>query len=212
MSGSAKTSVHPKIATMISRPAYTRSGRAVRNFQRAAIALPAARPAMKLDKISAADQTEFPKARPLRRSQSVSNKSALHPERKRITETKATGTAQDSTRPRQRSTLNRAGLRRLGNESRDGADRSRRALPGRVGGGADRSRMSMPPGRPAFRDHSDPRDSGPLLAEVFAHRLSIWSKARELLRSTRRSPRTRRLRIPGVGSSRSGTDFPVRSR
>jgi len=39
--------------------------------KRAAIALPRARPAMKLDRIKAADQIELPKANPLRRSQRV---------------------------------------------------------------------------------------------------------------------------------------------
>src|ERR1043166_3191777 len=116
----AKTSVQPNVATMISKPAYTSSGRVVRNLQRAAIALPTAKPAMKLDKINAVDQTEFPNANPLSRSQSVSNKSALHPEKKRINETKATRTAQDSMRNAQGSIFNRVGLRRLDSELRDG--------------------------------------------------------------------------------------------
>jgi hypothetical protein len=45
---------------------------------------------MKLERIKAADQTEFPKTKPLSRSQSVSKRSALQPERKRIAETIAT--------------------------------------------------------------------------------------------------------------------------
>jgi hypothetical protein len=39
---------------------------------------------MKLERIRAAAQTEFPKARPLSRSQSVSKMSAPIPDRKRI--------------------------------------------------------------------------------------------------------------------------------
>src|SRR4051812_10226494 len=61
------------------------------------MALPRARPAMKLERIRAADQTEFPKARPLSRSQSVWNRSALHPERKRMAETIATRTCPSPT-------------------------------------------------------------------------------------------------------------------
>jgi hypothetical protein len=47
---------------------------------------------MKLERISAADQTEFPKAKPLSRSQSVWKRSALQPERKEMAETVATRT------------------------------------------------------------------------------------------------------------------------
>ena len=54
------------------------------------MALPRARPAMKLERIKAADQTEFPKAKPLSRSQRVWKRSALVPERKRMAETIAT--------------------------------------------------------------------------------------------------------------------------
>jgi len=56
------------------------------------MALPRARPAIKLERIKAADQTEFPKANPLSRSQRVWKRSALHPERKRMAETIATRT------------------------------------------------------------------------------------------------------------------------
>src|SRR5437016_7459562 len=56
------------------------------------MALPRARPAIKLERIKAADQTEFPKAKPLSRSQRVWKRSALLPERKRMTETIATRT------------------------------------------------------------------------------------------------------------------------
>jgi hypothetical protein len=91
-----KTSVQPNVATIISSAAYTHSGRVIRSFQRAAIALPTAKPAMKLDKISAADQTEFPNTSPLIRSQSVSNRSALHPDRKSMSEIEATRTGEDS--------------------------------------------------------------------------------------------------------------------
>jgi hypothetical protein len=41
---------------------------------------------MKLERIKAADQTELPKAKPLKRNQSVSKSRALHPERKRMPE------------------------------------------------------------------------------------------------------------------------------
>jgi hypothetical protein len=41
---------------------------------------------MKLERINAAAQTELPNARPLNRSQSVSNMSAPIPDRKRIPE------------------------------------------------------------------------------------------------------------------------------
>src|SRR2546429_8483825 len=58
------------------------------------MALPRASPAMKLERIKAADQTEFPKAKPLSRSQRVWKRSALLPERKRIAETIATRTSQ----------------------------------------------------------------------------------------------------------------------
>src|ERR1700704_5614068 len=58
------------------------------------MALPRARPAIKLERIKAADQTEFPKAKPLSRSQRVWKRSALLPERKRMTETIATRTSQ----------------------------------------------------------------------------------------------------------------------
>jgi hypothetical protein len=42
---------------------------------------------MKLERISAADQIEFPKAKPLSSSQSVWKRSALAPEKKRMIET-----------------------------------------------------------------------------------------------------------------------------
>jgi hypothetical protein len=58
------------------------------------MALPKARPAMKLERINAADQTEFPKAKPLRRSQRVWKRSALQPERNRMAETIAVRTGQ----------------------------------------------------------------------------------------------------------------------
>jgi hypothetical protein len=45
-----------------------------------------ASPAMKLERIRAADQTEFPKTSPLRRSHKVWKMRALAPERKRTTE------------------------------------------------------------------------------------------------------------------------------
>jgi hypothetical protein len=46
---------------------------------------------MKLERISAAAQTELPNASPLNRSQSVSNISALAPDKKRIAQSNATG-------------------------------------------------------------------------------------------------------------------------
>lgn len=58
------------------------------------MAFPRARPAIKLERIKAADQTEFPKAKPLSRSQRVWKRSALLPERKRMAETIATRTFQ----------------------------------------------------------------------------------------------------------------------
>src|SRR5712691_1006956 len=105
----AKTSVQPNVATTNSNPAYRHSGRAIRFFQRAAIVLPTAKPAMKLDKIKAADQTEFPNASPLNRNQSVSNRSALHPDKKRISEIRTTrmgGKIQRPTSNVQRARLN----------------------------------------------------------------------------------------------------------
>jgi hypothetical protein len=54
------------------------------------MAFPNARPAIKLERIKAADHTEFPNAKPLSRSQRVSKMSALIPERKRIPERIAT--------------------------------------------------------------------------------------------------------------------------
>ena len=48
------------------------------------MAFPSAKPAMKLERIRAAARTEFPKAKPLSRSQSVSKMSAPIPDRKRI--------------------------------------------------------------------------------------------------------------------------------
>src|SRR5207248_11389358 len=50
------------------------------------------RSAMKLERINAAAQTEFPNASPLSRSQSVSKMSAAVPERKRMPERIVTGT------------------------------------------------------------------------------------------------------------------------
>src|SRR5207248_10980675 len=47
---------------------------------------------MKLERINAAAQMEFPNARPLNRSQSVSKISATIPDRKRMAERTATGT------------------------------------------------------------------------------------------------------------------------
>jgi hypothetical protein len=46
---------------------------------------------MKLERINAAAQTELPNARPLSRSQSVSNMSAPTPDRKRMAERMITG-------------------------------------------------------------------------------------------------------------------------
>src|SRR5947209_15457889 len=56
------------------------------------MAPPSARPAMKLERMRAAAQTELPKARPLTRSHSVSKINALTPDRKRIPETIAVRT------------------------------------------------------------------------------------------------------------------------
>src|SRR5206468_6543336 len=81
MIGNAKTIVQPKSATAISSAAYNLSGR-IRNFVDAAIAVPSARPAMKLERINAAAQMELPNARPLSRSQSVSKISAPIPDKK----------------------------------------------------------------------------------------------------------------------------------
>jgi len=50
------------------------------------MALPNARPAIKLERINAAAQTEFPKLKPLSRSQRASKMSALMPDRNRIPE------------------------------------------------------------------------------------------------------------------------------
>jgi hypothetical protein len=50
------------------------------------MAFPSARPAIKLERIKAADHTEFPNAKPLSRSQRVSKMSAPIPDRKRTPE------------------------------------------------------------------------------------------------------------------------------
>ena len=54
------------------------------------MALPNARPAIKLERINAAAQTEFPKLKPLSRSHNVSKMSEPIPDRKRIPERIAT--------------------------------------------------------------------------------------------------------------------------
>src|SRR5207247_10464574 len=89
MIGNAKTIVQPKSATAISSAAYNLSGR-IRNFVDAAIAVPSARPAMKLERISAAAQIELPNVKPLSRNQSVSKIRAPVPERKRTPQRTAT--------------------------------------------------------------------------------------------------------------------------
>src|SRR5713226_8183045 len=85
MIGKANTIVQPNSATANSSAAYNLRGR-IRNFDDAAIAVPSASPAMKLERISAAAQIELPNARPLNRSQSVSKISALIPDMKRTPE------------------------------------------------------------------------------------------------------------------------------
>src|SRR5207248_10646561 len=79
-----KTLLKPKRATATSMTAKKRNDRHRQNLDDAAMALPNARPAIKLERINAAAQTEFPKLKPLSRSHNVSKMSEPIPERKRI--------------------------------------------------------------------------------------------------------------------------------
>src|SRR4029434_100959 len=72
-------------------------GRHRRILDDAASAFPNARPAMKLERISAAAQTELPNAKPLSRNQSVSKIRAPVPERKRTPQRTATRVLCDPT-------------------------------------------------------------------------------------------------------------------
>src|SRR5215470_14357392 len=81
--GRPKTIVQPKNATRSSSTAYKCKGRHRGILDDAAIAFPNARPAMKLERISAAAQIELPNAKPLSRNQSVSKIRAPVPDRNR---------------------------------------------------------------------------------------------------------------------------------
>src|SRR5439155_18106985 len=93
--GRPKTIVHPKNATKTSNTAYKWSGRHRRILDDAASAFPSAKPAMKLERINAAAQTELPNAKPLRRSQRTSKISAPIPDRNRIPERALTRSAME---------------------------------------------------------------------------------------------------------------------
>ena len=67
----------------------------LQTFAQNEAAFPSAMPAMKLERIKAADQIELPKVKPLRPSQSVSKISEPIPERKRTLDRIATRPAED---------------------------------------------------------------------------------------------------------------------
>ena len=92
------------------------------------MALPKARPAIKLERIKAADQMEFPKAKPLSRSQRVWKRSALHPERKRTAETIATRTGKSFRCRRQGLQMQNANRSRPWRTAADQHPGSRRRL------------------------------------------------------------------------------------